>query len=673
MATPREPIPTPALPNSARAVLDTVARRSRHPGLQLDKFSAGGVQKDNQSKALEAVVQTRGDAKLLTELHGQRDRLLWSLGATRFEATTAGPLTLHLSRPAALENAGICLHPLYGFVYLPGSGLKGMARAWAETAEADAAKAARRGEVFGVGPGDKAGAEHAGAVVFHDAWPKRWPKLVQDVVNNHHREYYQGQEPPGDWQDPVPVTFLAIEPGETFDFALSPRPGADPELVELARDWLVAALTHRGAGAKTNAGYGSFRPPADMPVPEPDAQREVSESFTLTLTAPGFFAGARQDGSDCDLRPASLRGVLRWWWRTLHAGAMPRDKLKELEGQIWGDTSRAGMVRVTVAPHRASTKSREYDKKREARGLPQPKERKTIQGLWYASYGMDEKDKRRSYAEPGEQWRVELRARDTGLKELSPDDALIQAKAALWLLTRHGGVGSKARKGFGGFADIEIDDIPDLETCRRRAAETAPVARQPGSAESPDLTEAIERDLVAEWPLPKDMTWQRAIDAAGTALQELAKNLPNKQAREHLGVPRKPVKNTHNRHAAPYFMHLGRNPKGQPVFRFIGFPASRLPKTAPDPEANVAMLHALKARLDQAFGAGGTSGGGHGDGPGRGGSEGRASPKPRFPCPGKDLDGDEKVKVLGEDAETYKVEYDDGSIEFLKKDKVEIL
>ena len=49
-------------------------------------------------------------------------------GATTVSAITIGPLTLHLARASALENAGICLHSLYGFTYLPGSGLKGMAR-----------------------------------------------------------------------------------------------------------------------------------------------------------------------------------------------------------------------------------------------------------------------------------------------------------------------------------------------------------------------------------------------------------------------------------------------------------------------------------------------------------------------------------------------------------------
>ncbi len=613
--TANDGIETPVLPGSAQQLLAHLRLGERHPGLQLDKFSAGGVQKDNQSKALEAVVQTTGDPKLLTELHAQRERLLRALGATRFEATTAGPLTLHLSRASALENAGICLHPLHGFVYLPGSGLKGMARAWAGTAEPDDARKARKGDIFGIGPGDKAGGEHAGAVVFHDAWPRRWPKLVQDVVNNHHRQYYQGSEPPGDWQDPVPVTFLAVGPGETFDFALSLRPGAAPELLEIARDWLLAALTWRGAGAKTNAGYGAFRPPADVRVPEPDRRREVREAFTLTLTSPGFFAGARQDGSDCDLRPASLRGVMRWWWRTLHAGAMDVRTLKDLEGKIWGDTSRAGMVRVTVEAVKHTKAEKFANETHPRQWVKADGKNTTSQGLWYAAYGMDGKVKdekgqkqrrQRHFVPPGALWELTISVRDNK-SGIDLARAMKEAKAALWLLCRYGAVGSRSRKGYGSFADVTMDGIADLIGQVRRRERTS------GGCPTPALEDAI----LAEWSVSDDPVI--ALDRAWAAMKTFAAGRKHDPKKLALGLPRKvhgpmqtplghqdpkrhrPPKDLTGpkgeRHAAPYFIHAGRDQDGKTVVRFIGFPAHHLPNRN-DSEI---MLREVKAALDQCF------------------------------------------------------------------------
>ncbi len=72
-------------------------------------------------------------SKRYATLCARRNATLTSLDAKRFPMTTRGTLTLHLSRSGALENAGIALHPVYGFVYLPGSGIKGLTRAWAET------------------------------------------------------------------------------------------------------------------------------------------------------------------------------------------------------------------------------------------------------------------------------------------------------------------------------------------------------------------------------------------------------------------------------------------------------------------------------------------------------------------------------------------------------------
>ena len=120
------------LPNAAKDLIDRTAIHQRHPGLQLDKLSLAEEQKD-QSPAIDAVTECIGDIALLEELLQRRNEVLDRLGSARFEGRTLGPMTLHLSRAGGLENAGLALHPVYGFAWLPGTGLKGMTRAWAET------------------------------------------------------------------------------------------------------------------------------------------------------------------------------------------------------------------------------------------------------------------------------------------------------------------------------------------------------------------------------------------------------------------------------------------------------------------------------------------------------------------------------------------------------------
>jgi len=175
-------------------------------------------------------------------------------------------LAAHLSRASTLENGAICLHPIYGFVYLPGSGMKGLARSWAHQTEQPKSEIIRilgsfdfrdNEEEMKIEPGDA-----AGSVVFLDAWPSTWPILECDIVNNHHKDYYANQgvnSPPGDWESPNPTYFLAVKPGTVFRFAVVARDrNTSKEDVETAASWLKSGLEELGAGAKTAAGYGYF-------------------------------------------------------------------------------------------------------------------------------------------------------------------------------------------------------------------------------------------------------------------------------------------------------------------------------------------------------------------------------------------------------------------------------
>src|SRR5262249_54848217 len=144
------------------------------------------------------------------------------------------------------------------------------------------------------------------------------------------------------------------KPGTAFRFAVAKRRSdVEEELLTAAREWLTLALLDEGAGAKTAAGYGSFRL-ADRQAREPDrpaaTPRRAQWTATLELATPAFLAGANQAAEDCDLRPATLRGLLRWWWRTLHAGYVDVATLRRLEAIVWGDTRVGGAVRVTVEP-----------------------------------------------------------------------------------------------------------------------------------------------------------------------------------------------------------------------------------------------------------------------------------------------------------------------------------
>lgn len=636
------------LPSSAADLVKKVCLSERHPGLQLDKLSPPGDQKAQRQAIEEVCGAARGEA-LLNDLSSRHAKLLESLGARRFRAGTTGPLTLHLTRASGLENAGIHLHPIYGFVCLPGSGLKGMARAWAETVwleDRDDRAAAwdRIRAVFGrtaatdagkprrPGAAAPADGSRAGAVVFHDAWPTAWPRLEADIVNNHHAKYYEGADEPGDWEDPIPVYFLAVSAGVTFDFAVSPRSAAndaESRLTDLAIEWLRGALTHEGAGAKTNAGYGRFRLKDTPSAPSPGSARAVAK-HTLTLATPAFLAGAGQQRDDCDLRPATLRGLLRWWWRTMHAAHLETAELQKLETVVWGDARNGGALAVSIRSDvRATVKLFDikdgFRPKRDFASTHElePSPRNTTQGLFYAAYGMDEtsrgQKRRRYYVEPGARWTVTLTARRGRLPEgerpVAGAEILRQGEAALWLLCHYGGIGSKARKGFGSFADIEVADIAAIDDCKRRAAAfrcaVGVAERLPGPVGSSSLEEMLP-------PLEVETPWKDrwfAMDQLGFAAQAFAREKKHRDDKAALGLPRKihgprrePMRHqdrdSHKppktlsakgrpRHAAPVHYHLSPGADDTLTVRMTAFSSPVLP----DLDTSRKVLGDLRARL----------------------------------------------------------------------------
>ncbi len=574
-------------------------------GLLLDKYHAECPRQEDQKPELVKIAALLPrDGELARRLK-QRRAALEGLGATRWARTTSGPLTLQLSRAGSFENAGICLHPIYGFVYLPGTGVKGMARAFADTVAH--AEAAEIEAVFGK-TGSKDEDSAAGGVVFHDAWPVAWPRLVVDIVNNHHPKYYQGnddRDPPDDFEGPNPVSFLAVAAGAEFEFAigLRQRESADPRLLALAHEWLDGALTLLGAGAKTNAGYGRFHADA-MPALGPDHAQFTAE---LKLVTPAFLAGATQDGKDCELRPATLRGLLRWWWRTLHSAHLSVSELRKLEAKIWGDTEAGGPVALRLEPLDTLSEPQRYEPRDVARRyrLDQPPNHKTAQGVLYDSYGMQASGGKqaRYYLEPGPSWGLTVSARRRG--EFTAAQLLDQARLALWLLGRYGGVGAKARRGFGSFA-VSVPEAPqDLQEALLRAAAVRPRISPPGQP----VSSAIERMQEKELHLRGNEPWF-ALDQLGYAYQSFASSEKHKPEKWALGLPRRTkiltaprppfagLDRQFSRYSSPLHFHVFRDEKGGYAVRIAAFASPRLPDLA----TSGAYLTKCVARMEQWIG-----------------------------------------------------------------------
>jgi len=181
-------------------------------------------------------------------------------------------------------------------------------------------------------------------------------------------------------------------------------------------------------------------------------------TLELEIVTPLFLGGA-QPRTQAELRPASVRGALRTWWRAWHQAVNPSEtpeKLFKAESEVFGSTATASSFAVRVS------------------GKPRPlrRRRTRLQGRDYLLYGLYE------HGQPGQTelvYRPALRPRERfGLTlitrprhgERPPLDRGLLA--ALWLLCNLGGLGARTRRGTGairvvGHKGTWPEDLPPLD------------------------------------------------------------------------------------------------------------------------------------------------------------------------------------------------------------------
>jgi len=271
-----------------------------NPGLVFDRFAPDWREESTLKKeGLQRVLGAKADVKILREWNARWERCVRAAQGEPFALRTDWRLIAGLGRKGALE-VGFTFHR-YGFPILPGSSVKGVARAWALLQLAEKAKQvdevdplAKLDETLGADGEEEQKKKYqqwravqskqvrqladdfrvifgtpatAGRAVFFDAIPAQLPTLELDVMNPHFPKYYQGDQPPTDWQSPVPVYFLTVAAGTEFRFGVGWRGALDEAgqcLRRLAQKWLTEGLTNLGAGAKTSAGYGYFVSPPQL-------------------------------------------------------------------------------------------------------------------------------------------------------------------------------------------------------------------------------------------------------------------------------------------------------------------------------------------------------------------------------------------------------------------------
>lgn len=272
------------LPSDTKAAYERFDR-CQNPGLLFERYAPDLRSGDHLKKpALEDVRRCDLDHRALSAYRSRWRALVEGADAISFEAKAAWRFVTGLGGKGPLE-VGFTFHRIYGFPIIPGSGLKGLARAWAyftlkaNDPESDPEKDPDFVAVFGREPEGDGDTGSAGGAVFFEAIPISRPELDLDVMNPHYPDYYSGDDPPNDGQNPKPVFFLTVKPGVRFAFAIGWRGAPDAERHQLAVEWLQRGLEELGAGAKTSAGYGYWEMVTEAEEPSGPPEPELPPGY----------------------------------------------------------------------------------------------------------------------------------------------------------------------------------------------------------------------------------------------------------------------------------------------------------------------------------------------------------------------------------------------------------
>ena len=328
----------PLIRAALRPLHDKVAEASAasepHPGLLLQRGLAeyhGDA--DNKRKAQHVARVCRSTA-------GDFYRRAFA----RWERATADPmrfrsvnlaietrLFIGLTGGGLLETGCVIGHS-HGMPSIPGSSVKGVVQAHARERLDTADGRAARDELFGAPAAEERPAGLSGLIVFHDAWwvpDSAESPLVPEIVTTHHPDYYgqDGATPATDFDSPVPNAQIAVR--GAFRFVMEGPVGWLP----LTEEMLISALSGRGAGARTRAGYGRFSPQplaaaerrcewVDETIADLMGQHRTREEPTLRSRG---LADAWAAIEDPELKEAAFHDIrARWqergWWEEVPRG-----------------------------------------------------------------------------------------------------------------------------------------------------------------------------------------------------------------------------------------------------------------------------------------------------------------------------------------------------------------
>ena len=293
-------------------------------GLWYDKFcnqwkNGWQLEAGDKLKWIEEVSRV-GDSSLLEEKWQRTIRLFEALGGKICYFRTRGRFVTGLGRDNPVEN-GFAWHYNLGVPYLPGSSVKGLVKAWADTmADNDEVDREVVERVFGSDQKEKG----VGSVIFFPALPQGQVTLEADVMTPHYGPYYKWEnELPADWHSPVPIPFLTVAGEQVFGFPLAPEACAKG-IWKQPNGWKKPWIVVREPNRRRIRAFSADRALEERVIKEQreDCRRERERSWRPCRP----WAGDGEDGFSTDPDRFMEAMSTKWLPRLDDEGLAPEER-----------------------------------------------------------------------------------------------------------------------------------------------------------------------------------------------------------------------------------------------------------------------------------------------------------------------------------------------------------
>jgi len=249
------------------------------------------------------------------------------------------------------------------------------------------------------------------------------------------------------------------------------------------------------------------------------------EEFEVEIVTPLFLAGADKDKSE--IRPASIKGAIRFWWRALygHKFASIKEMAKK-EDEIFGSTDRKSSFFIMVDKENLK-KSKSSEKLHES----------GFHILNFLAYGYDDNNgKIREFIKENSKFNIILNFYNNSYKK--------EVLNSFYALIKFGSLGAKARNGFGSLNIINKEVFTEVYYNEKILDFTA-------FSKFSRLFNTSRRFK----------TSKQALISIGNSYRAARGEIKNHNLDRALIAT--PFKNNNDRHSKPYFLHVNKLKSGE--------------------------------------------------------------------------------------------------------------